>query len=45
MAGDMKLACSDRFERKEHEEMAPGSEHRDTAPGHYGGPSCALIEQ
>ena len=44
MVVDMKLASSDILKSKEHEEMAPVSEHRGTTFGHYREYSSALIE-
>lgn len=44
MVVDMKLASSDTLKRKDHEEMAPVSEHRGTTFGHYRVYSSALIE-
>lgn len=44
MVRDMEVANYDTVNRKEHGEMAPGSEHRGTAHGHYKESALALIE-
>lgn len=45
MVGDMKLSSCDTWERKGHEAMASGSEHRGTMHGHYKESALARMEQ